>query len=201
MKGSAVGAILVSLAVVLASSGCGGSTRAGGTRAGISTPGSSVLHPRACDIRCRCTVHLSEMKARVGVVALASLVLVAAGGSSHRLTAPLRQRIAAVARRTAHSLDDSSPSTAARVYGPASYRAALKASDGATTTNRRQGRFYVIVLHGRFVCAWCPRPPGAHSPIATRIWSATGHGGGFGIRSKLPASLSQLGRPTLISLR
>ena len=137
--------------------------------------------------------------AALGAVA----VLVAAGGSSRHMTAPLRQQIAAVARRTAHSLNDSSPLTAVRVYGPASYRAVLKASDGTTTTNRRKGRFYVIVLRGRFVCAWCPRPPGAQSPhgsIVTRIWSPNGHGGGFGIRSKLPASLSRLGSPTLVRI-
>ena len=143
------------------------------------------------------------MKVLAGVVALVSVVLVAAGGSSHRMSAPLRQRIAEVARRTAHSLEDSSPLTTVRVYGPASYRAVLKAFDGTTTTNRRKGHFYVIVLTGRFVCAWCPRPPGAQSPhgsIVTRIWSPDGHGGGFGIRRKLPASLSQLGRPTLVRL-
>jgi hypothetical protein len=145
------------------------------------------------------------MKWLMGCAALVSAaVLVAAGGSSHHMTAHLRQRIAVVARRTARSLDDSSRLKAAWVYGPASYRAVLHASDGTTTTNRRKGHFYVIVLHGRFVCAWCPRPPGAQSPhgsIVTRIWSPDGHGGGFGMRSKIPASLSRLGRPTLISLR
>lgn len=143
------------------------------------------------------------MKVLAGVVALVSIVLMAAGGSSHQLTTPLRQRIAEVARRTAHSLGDSSPVNTVRVYGPASYQAVLKASDGTTTTNRRKGHFYVIVLQGRFVCKWCPRPPGARSPhgsIVTRIWSPDGHGGGFGIRRKLPGSLSQLGRPTLVRL-
>lgn len=135
---------------------------------------------------------------------LAVAVLVAAGGGSPRMSASLQQRIAVVARRTAHSLDDSSPLTAVRVYGPASYRSVLHASDGTTTTNRRKGRFYVIVLDGRFVCAWCPRPPGAHSPhgsIVTRIWSPTGHGGGFGIRRKVPASLSRLGGPAVVRVR
>jgi hypothetical protein len=87
-------------------------------------------------------------------------MLVAAGGTSHHTTAALRQRIAAVARRTARSLDDSSPLKAVRVYGPASYRAVLNASDRTTTTNRRKGRFYVIVLHGRFVCTWWSTPAG-----------------------------------------
>jgi hypothetical protein len=145
------------------------------------------------------------MKVLVAAAALASVaVLVAAGGSSRHLSAPIREQIAGVARRTAHSLGDSVGLKAARVYGPASYRAAVQAADGATTTNRKQGRFYVIVLRGDFVCSWCPLPPGAQSPhgsIATRIWSATGHGGGLGIRRKLPASLSRLGKPTRIDLR
>jgi hypothetical protein len=149
--------------------------------------------------------YAHEMKVLTGVVALVSVaVLGAGGGSSRHMSAPLRQRIAAVARTTARKLADPSVTTA-QAYGPASYRAVLVASEGVTTTNRRRGRFYLIVLHGRFVCAGCPRPPGAQSPqgsIATRLWSPDGAGGGgFGIRSKLPATISQLGRPTLISLR
>lgn len=144
------------------------------------------------------------MKVLTAVAALAAVVLVAAGGSGPHMTASLRQRIAAVARKTARSLDDSVPTKTARVYGPASYRAALEAADGATTTNRRRGHFYVIVVRGRFTCPWCPRPPGAQSPYGsflTRIWSPDGRGGGFGIRTKLSASLARLGRPTLVSLR
>lgn len=144
------------------------------------------------------------MKVLAGVAALVSIALVAAGGSGRPMTAALRQQIAAVARTTAPALDDSSPVKTVWAYGPASYRAVLNASDGTTTTNRKKGRFYVIVLRGRFVCPSCPRPPGGQSPhgsIATRIWSPNGHGGGFGIRRKLPGSLSRLGRPTLIRVR
>lgn len=146
-----------------------------------------------------------QVKVLAAVAALASIaVLVAAGGSSRHMSAPLRERITAVARRTAHSLDDSAALKVASVYGPASYRAAAHAADGTTTTNRKKGRFYVIVLRGRFVCSWCPLPPGAQSPhgsIATKIWSPHGHGGGLGIRRKLPTSLSRLGPPTRIDLR
>ena len=158
---------------------------------------------KKCDVCGQRRRTLHAMKVLAGIVALGSVVLVAAGGSSPHLSTPLRQRIAEVAHRTAHSLGDSSPLTTARVYGPASYRAILKASDGTATTNSPIGHFYVIVLRGRFVCTWCPRPPGAQSPhgsIVTRIWSPDGHGGGFGIRRKLPASLSQLGRPATVRL-
>jgi hypothetical protein len=144
------------------------------------------------------------MKVLAAVAALAAVVLVAAGGSGPHLTVSLRQRIAAVTRKTARSLDDSVRAKTASVYGPDSYRAVLKAAGGATTSNRRPGHFYVIVVRGRFTCPWCPRPAGAQSPhgsILTRIWSPDGHGGGFGIRRKLPASLARLGRPTLVSLR
>jgi hypothetical protein len=144
------------------------------------------------------------MKVLIGVAALASVaVLVAAGGSGRRMSAPIRDRLAAVARDTAHSLDDSARLKVANVYGPASHRAVVNAADGGTTTNRKKGRFYVIVLRGHFVCSWCPRPPGARSPhgsVVTRIWSPDGHGGGFGIRRKLPASLSRLGKPTRIAV-
>ena len=143
------------------------------------------------------------MKVLTGVAALASIVLVAAGGGSHHMSAPLRQRIAVVARRTARSLEDINVKTA-RVYGPTSYRAAMHAWDGTTTPNRRKGPFYLIVLRGRFICAWCPLPRGAHPPygsFATRLWSPNGGGGGFGVQKKLRASISRLGRPTLISLR
>lgn len=144
------------------------------------------------------------MKLLAVVGALASVgVLVAAGGNGRHLSAPIRQQIARVARNTAHSLGDSAALKLARVYGPVSYRAAVQAADGATTANRKKGRFDVLVLRGSFVCSWCPRPPGAASPhgsIVTRIWSPTGHGGGFGIRRKLPASFARLGKPTRIDL-
>jgi hypothetical protein len=145
------------------------------------------------------------MKVVTGVAVLVSVVLVAAGVSAaHPQSSSLRQRMATVARRLAQSLDDSRPAKTARVYGPASYRVALHAFSGGTTPNRRKGRFYVIVVRGRFVCAWCPRPPGAESPqgsIATKLWSPTGHGGGFGLNRKVPGSLSLLGPPIRISLR
>jgi hypothetical protein len=106
-------------------------------------------------------------------------------------------------------MDDSRPTKTARVDGPASYAAALKAWGGATTPNRRKGRYYVIVVHGRFVCGWCPRPaaangraaPSPRGSITTRLWSPTTGSNGIGLRTRLPASIARLSRPILISLR
>jgi hypothetical protein len=82
--------------------------------------------------------------------------------------------------------------------------------DRATTPNRRKGRYYVIVTRGRFVCkAFCSPPPARngrpaparHYSIASRPWSPTTGNNGLGLSNKIAASLSELGRPTLISLR
>ena len=150
------------------------------------------------------------MKWLIGFPALVSVaVLVAAGGSSRHMNAPLRQRIVAVARRAAHQMDDSAPVKTVLVYGPASYRVALSAfGGGVTTPNQKKGRFYVIAVRGRFVCASCPRPalasgqpgPSPRGSIVTRLWSPTGGGGGIGLSKKLPASMARLGRPARISL-
>lgn len=139
-----------------------------------------------------------------GVAALASVaVLVAAGGSSSHVGAPVRPQLAAVARRLALVMNDSLPAKTARVYGPVSYERAIKAFEGGTTSQRRPGRYYLVVLRGRFVCAWCPRPEGAKSPrgsLALRVWSPSTGNNGVGLSSKLPTSMSHLGRPTRISL-
>jgi hypothetical protein len=147
------------------------------------------------------------MKLLTAVAALVSVVvLVAAGGGSPRMDAPLRQRLAAVARRLAVVMIDSRPLRTARVYGPASYRAAMRAwSGGATTSNRRSGRYYVVVIRGRFVGPGGIPPVGRHGPlhysVASRPWSPTTGNGGISLRNKLPATMSRLGRPALISLR
>jgi hypothetical protein len=127
-----------------------------------------------------------------GLVLLAFCACLVAGcGGSSLPTAKARH----VARTMARNFGDPSVKTA-QVYGPASYQAAIKAfSGGATTPNRKMGRFYVIVLHGSFVVE------GSKTPSVWRLWSPTGHGGGTGFRRTLPASMSQLGRPTLIRLR
>jgi hypothetical protein len=158
------------------------------------------------------------MKVLIGVAALLSVVVLVAGGGSvaaagngKPMSAPLRQQLAKVARRLGYVNSDSRPLRTARVYGPASYQAATKAWGGGTTTARRRtGRYYVIVIRGRFVCtAYCSPPPGLngqpapahHYSIASRPWSPTTGNNGIGLSNKLPASMSELGRPTLITLR
>jgi hypothetical protein len=123
------------------------------------------------------------------LVACACLVA-GCGGSSDQTKARN------VARTMARNFGDPSVRTA-QLYGPASYQVAFSAfSGGPTTPNQRSGRFYVIVLHGRFT-----GDGSTAAPTVSRLWSPTGHGGGTGFRRDLPASMSRLGRPTVISLR
>src|ERR1700747_2170629 len=80
----------------------------------------------------------------------------------HRFRAtPLVKRLTAVAKSTARSLGDGSVKTAL-VYGPDSRYALVKASSGdlvQKTVRERKG-FYLIVLHGHFVCNSCSGPAG-----------------------------------------
>jgi hypothetical protein len=140
------------------------------------------------------------MKVLSGIAALLSVAaLVAAGGSSPHLSAPLRQRIAADALRLSRAMGDSRPARTAQVYGPASYETALASWGGEITTpNARKGPYYVIVVRGHFVF---------HGPfrttrglVATRLWSPSRGNSGTALGNKLPASISRLGRPTLIEL-
>lgn len=143
------------------------------------------------------------MKVITGVVLLVSVVLVAAGGSSHQTSAPLPQRMAVAARSLARAMNDSLPANSAQVYGPASYRVALHAWRAAAEPLRRStGRWYVIVIRGRFVWYGPFRP--ARSSFAARLWSPKAGNSGIGysgLSRKLPSSMSQLGRPALVSLR
>jgi hypothetical protein len=90
------------------------------------------------------------------------------------------------------------------VYGPASRAALVKASsgDGVFESPREQQKlFYLIVLHGRFVCGLCSGPAGAKPPqgtIETFIWSHGAAAAGYGIRSSLPAAVSLLNRLAVI---
>jgi hypothetical protein len=123
-----------------------------------------------------------------------------------RLT--FRQKLVTVARTMARNLGDPAVKTA-QLYGPASYQVALSAfSDGTTTTNQKQGRFYVIALHGNFVCTTCNSAQSGIWHVATTLWTPTGGDTGWGRRAgtglrrhKLVASMSRLGRPKQISLR
>ena len=89
------------------------------------------------------------------------------------------------------------------MYGPASYRVALHAwSEAAQPLRHPRGRYYVIVIRGRFVWYGPFRP--SRGSFAARLWSpmAANSGIGYsGLGSKLPAAMAHLGRPTLINLR
>jgi hypothetical protein len=119
-----------------------------------------------------------------------------------------RQKLVTVARTMARNLGDPGVKTA-QLYGPASYAAALSAfSDGTTTPNQKQGRFYVIALHGNFVCTTCGSAQSGIWHVATTLWTPTGGDTGWGRRAgtglrrhKLVASMSRLGRPEQITLR
>jgi hypothetical protein len=147
------------------------------------------------------------MKALTGVAALVSVsVLVAAGGSSRDASAPLHQRMAVAARKLTLVMNDSRPVKTARVYGPASYQAALHAWDAAYRAPPRAGElkgpWYVIVVRGRFI--WNGPFQPSHGSLAARLWSPTPANSGIGystLNNELHSSLARLGRPTRISLR
>lgn len=92
------------------------------------------------------------------------------------------------------------------VYGPASRAALVKASSGdvvVETAGQRDKPFYLIVLHGHFVCGECSRPLGAKSPegtIETHVWSPTAGTLDFGVQSSLPATVSLLDRVAMIQV-
>jgi len=152
---------------------------------------------------------------RAAVLVAATVGLSAcAGGHSASVTAPrvsihtplpsIERRIAAQARSTARSLGDPSVKTA-QVYGPDSCYLLVKASSGDLVQKlaRERNGFYLIVLHGRFVCNSCSRPPGAkpqRGTIATNVWSPTAGRTDFGLRRSLPGAVSRLKGPTAISL-
>jgi hypothetical protein len=143
------------------------------------------------------------MKSVAAAAALSAALLAASGcgGSSHGSASALH-RASMVARNIARSLDDPSAKTA-EVFGPASYTALVNASQNVSSTAHRSGSFYLLVLHGRFVCAWCSRPPGGKSPTGrtvTQIWSpAAGRLDLSILHRGLAPSISRLGRPTPIS--
>jgi hypothetical protein len=96
----------------------------------------------------------------------------------------------------------------AQVYGPDSRSALVQASSGdliPRTGDLR--RFYLIVVHGHFVCGNCSGPAAdANKPprgtIATNVWSVkAARSTDFGLSHGLPAAMSHLGQPIVISLR
>jgi outer membrane murein-binding lipoprotein Lpp len=143
---------------------------------------------------------------RLACVAVVVAITLLASGctNSHRLSAPLQKRIAAAARERAAALGDASVKTV-QVYGPAPYAAIEEASSAGRGVDEPKGRFYLLVLHGHFVCHSCAGVLGGRPPrgtIARFTWSPTTAGYEiFGLGQSLPASITRLGNPTVISLR
>jgi hypothetical protein len=159
------------------------------------------------------------MKVLIGSTVLvgATLALSACGGNARAISggphlvamrttlpAPLAKRLAAEARGTARSLGDPSVKTA-QVYGPNSRYLLVKASSGdlvQKVASERNG-FYLIVLHGNFLCGGCTGPaPGAkpaRGKIATEVWSPKFGQTDFGIGNKQVA-MSHLRGPTVVAL-
>ena len=132
-------------------------------------------------------------------------ILVSGGELHPTLPARLAKWLAAEARGMARSLGDPSVKTA-QVYGPDSRYALVKASSGDLVQKiaRERKGFYLIVLHGQFVCHGCSRPPGStakppRGKIATEVWSAKTGQTDFGIGNK-PVAMSHLRGPTVIQI-
>ncbi len=159
------------------------------------------------------------MKMLTGSVVLvaAALALSACGGSSMvavnagpdlvqvTLHPSLWKPIRAEARSMAKSLGDPSVKTA-QVYGPDSRYLLVKASSGDLVQKiaRERKGFYLIVLHGHFVCHGCSRPPGStakppQGKIATEVWSPKTGQTDFGIGNK-PMATAHLRGPTVIQI-
>src|SRR5579862_3490773 len=148
---------------------------------------------------------------RLGVTLIGVVIGMAASGSvaasrdaANRFPAPLRERIAAEARGTARSLGDTSVKTA-EVYGPDSRYLLVKASSGDLVQKlaRERRGFYLIVLHGHFICRGCSVPPGGKPPrgsIATVVWSRSEGVTDSGVSSHLGPAMSRLGKPTIVGL-
>ena len=89
------------------------------------------------------------------------------------------------------------------VYGPGSESALVRASSGdlVPASPGRKAGFYLVVLHGRFVCGSCSGPANAkppHGTIETRVWSPVVGGTDFGLTNRLPAAMSRLHRLAVI---
>jgi hypothetical protein len=163
------------------------------------------------------------MKLLTGLAVLvgATLALSACGGS-HMVTVnagpdlgsdvvhiplppPLRKPIRAEAQSMARSLGDPSVKTA-QVYGPDSRYLLVKESSGdlvQKTAGERNG-FYLIVLHGHFICHGCSRPHGStakppRGKIATEVWSLKTGQTDFGLGNR-PVAMSHLRGPTVIQI-
>lgn len=149
---------------------------------------------------------------RLGVIGFVSLVAVACaacGGArqsaGRALPAPVVKQIKAAIGKSSMIVGASSAKTA-EVYGPASHGAIENASspEFVSESPHGSGAWYLIVLHGHFVCN-CPMPPGAKGPprgkIAMEVWSPkTSAGTGFSVGNRLPAAVSHLSGPVTVDL-
>jgi outer membrane murein-binding lipoprotein Lpp len=92
------------------------------------------------------------------------------------------------------------------VYGPGTRAALVKASSGDIvypTGREATEPFYLIVLHGHFVCTGCSGPAGSKPPtgtIETHVWSPAAGSLDFGIQNSLPPAVSLLNRLAVIQL-
>lgn len=147
----------------------------------------------------------------LGVFVALTLALSACGGGHNAISAlppsglptPLVKRLASEARGMARSLRDASVKTA-QVYGPDSRYLLVKASSGDLVGKNTGEGFYLIVLHGKFVCGGCTGPSAAAKPargkIATEVWSPKTGQTDFGIGDQ-PVATAHLNGPNVIVLR
>src|SRR5579875_916581 len=106
---------------------------------------------------------------------------------------------------TAISAATASSKASAALGGAASRYLLVKASSGdlVQKTARERMGFYLIVLRGHFVCHSCTGPAGAkplRGTIATDVWSPTTGGTDFSLSDRLPAAISRLRGPTVVTL-
>jgi hypothetical protein len=162
------------------------------------------------------------MKAVVGAAVLVVIALATsacAGGHSasstsstdalrlHESTSgPLSQPLRGFIHSTIKTGTPDGPVNEIDVYGPASRSALVTASSGesvAESPRELKERFYLLVLHGHFVCGSCSGPAGAkppHGTIETHIWSPAEGSTDFGISNSLPPALGHLHRLATITL-
>ncbi len=155
------------------------------------------------------------MKMLTGSVVLvaATLALSACGGSHkvvghgpppHLPVTRFVKRLRSEARDIARSLKGGNSVKTAQVYGPNSRYLLVKASSGDLVKKAASERtgFYLIVLHGHFICAACSAPGEAmhpHGDIATEVWSPKTGSTDFGIDNR-PVAMSRLRGPVVFQI-
>lgn len=121
-----------------------------------------------------------------------------AGGNSESTYGSLSRPLQNFIHATIQTGPSTGPVNEVDVFGPASRGTLVTASSGdwvAETPSELKKRFYLIVLHGHFVCDSCSVPPGAKAPegtIETSVWSPGSGSLDFGIGGGVPAAVFQL---------